>query len=155
MLSPAAVLLLVPPSDAVPAIGLESSDEDGAGLVWSGGVLDGEGDTVWPLSGEGTVEGGVLSGDGDIGDGDDSPAFGTVGALFIRRCRRRRLPPVLEEWFSALESDELKSVSLRRLLLLFVGMYHGTGQLRRVARRLTSAEAASLDFRVSQGHEIR
>ena len=73
------MLLLVPPSDAVPAIGLESSDEDGAGLVWSGKVLDGEGDTAWPLSGEGTVEGGVLSEDGDIGDGDDDGSLSGEG----------------------------------------------------------------------------
>ena len=48
-------------------------------LVWSGGILVGEGDTAWPLSGEGTVEGGVLSGDGDIGDGDDDGSISGEG----------------------------------------------------------------------------
>ena len=41
--------------------------------------MDGEGDTVSPLSGEGTVEGVALSGDGDIGDGDDDGSFSGEG----------------------------------------------------------------------------
>ena len=43
--------------------------------------MDGEGDTVSPLSGEGTVEGVALSGDGDIGDGDDDGSFSGEGVL--------------------------------------------------------------------------
>jgi hypothetical protein len=50
--------------------------------------LDGEGDTVsplsgddtaWKLSGVGKVEGVALSGDGDIGDGDDDGSFSGEG----------------------------------------------------------------------------
>ena len=50
--------------------------------------MDGEGDTVsplsgddtaWKLSGVGTVEGVALSGDGVIGDGDDDGSFSGEG----------------------------------------------------------------------------
>jgi hypothetical protein len=63
-------------------LGKSELDDAGTDIVGNGTLL-GEslagGGTVWPLSGEGTVEGGVLSEDGDIGDGDDDGSLSGEG----------------------------------------------------------------------------